>query len=287
RLWNPQKILRKGHDELPFPVENTGYLPTAYHTAADCKNESKYLFFIHTAAAHFRHREILRSCLLNRNFSTHYRWTTVFFVGLSPNNKTTTYRVNEEASQHGDVVVLPYRDVYRNLTYKFVYGMKWTIENCPSVKYIVKMDDDFVVNVLKVMDYLDRLPKDDKLAFHCLVYRNSHVERNASSKWYLPEKTYRKRIYPQYCTGGSIMFSGRALRGLYNASFSLPFHGIDDVYVTGEASLVAGVRLISISKLYSFGKNSHSKATSGKVMFAQVHSHTDRASAWKTISKSL
>ncbi|CAN7948987.1 unnamed protein product, partial [Ixodes hexagonus] len=213
-----------------------------------CAQKPRYLFFIHTAVGNFRHRAILRDCLRDRALSTFYRWTTVFFVGLSADGNTTQ-QVEEEASIYGDVVVLPYMDSYRNMTYKFVYGMKWTIENCPSVKYIVKMDDDFVVNVLKVIDYLDKLPKDGRLEFHCNVYRNVHVHRNATSKWYLPEEVYRRKIYPQYCAGGCTIFNAEALRGLYDASFSLPFHAIDDVYVTGEASLVAGVRLVAINTL--------------------------------------
>uniref|UniRef100_V5H130 Hexosyltransferase n=1 Tax=Ixodes ricinus TaxID=34613 RepID=V5H130_IXORI len=79
----------------------------------------------------------MRSCLSDPILSRYYRWTTVFFVGLSADSATAK-QVEEEAAQHGDVVVLPFQDSFKNRTYKFVYGMKWTIVNCPSVEYVVE-----------------------------------------------------------------------------------------------------------------------------------------------------
>ncbi|CAN7939549.1 unnamed protein product, partial [Ixodes hexagonus] len=286
KFWNPEEDLRVGYGGLPFPVESTDCLPTAYCTVAACQKKPKFLFFVHTAPGNFEHRAILRGCLGNRNFSAYYRWTTVFFVGLSADNATAKL-VEEEASQHGDVVVLPYVDTYRNLTYKFVYGIKWTIENCQSVTYIVKMDDDFAVNVLKVMNYLESHLKPEKLEFHCFVHAKTPVSRNVNSKWYLSQKVYPKKKFPPYCGGGSTMFTAGALRGLYNASFALHFHPIDDVYVTGEASVLAGVKLIDIKKTYSYFAVSQLEVTSGKVMFSHLQNHTVRASAWTSISQSL
>ncbi|CAN7983980.1 unnamed protein product [Ixodes hexagonus] len=215
-FWTPEEELRKGYGKLPFPAEKGDCLPTAYYAVAACRNNSKFLFFVYTAPGNFEHQTILRSCLGNRHLSAYYRWTTVFFVGLSA-DYATGKRVEEEASQHGDVVLLPYVDTYRNLTYKFVYGIKWSIENCPFVTYIVKMDDDFAVNVSKVMDYLEAHLKPEKLEFHCYVHANAPVSRDRKSKWYLSEKECPKKKYPSYCGGGSIMFNARALRCLYNA----------------------------------------------------------------------
>ncbi|KAM7295878.1 hypothetical protein ISCGN_021108 [Ixodes scapularis] len=302
RFWNPEETLRKGHEGLPFPVEDTGLLPTAYSTAESCgkeprsldtdredvanrANEARYLFFVSSAPGHFRHRAILRSCLGNRNFSAYYRWTSVFFVGLSADNATAE-RVRQEASRHGDVVVLPYQDTYRNLTYKFVYGIKWTIENCPFVVYVVKLDDDFAVNVLKLIHYLEEaLPKTG--GFHCHVFRNGFVNRDVKSKWYLSEKEYPHKKFPPYCAGGCVMFGAGALRGLYAASFSVPFHGIDDVYVTGQASVIAGTPLNRLNGLYSFHGGYWSGLASGRILFSHIHDDELRARAWRSVSESL
>ncbi|XP_040072302.1 beta-1,3-galactosyltransferase 5-like, partial [Ixodes scapularis] len=285
-FWNPEEILRNGYEELPFPVEDTGHLPDAHYTASACRKKPRYLFFIHTAPGHFRHRAIIRGCLKNGTFSSYYRWTTVFFVGLSSDNDTAK-QVEEEASQHGDVVVLPYRDAYRNLTYKFVYGMKWVIENCPAVEYILKMDDDMAANISMLMNYLSTRPQAQKPECHCLVYENVTVIRDVKSKWYIPEKIYPNKTFPRYCAGGAAFFNASALRSLYNASFSLPFHPIDDVYVTGDGFLKTGVQLVDIKKLVAYEGNDWWGVTLGKRMFSHLAHHELRVLAWRLTSEGL
>uniref|UniRef100_A0A6B0UV22 Hexosyltransferase n=1 Tax=Ixodes ricinus TaxID=34613 RepID=A0A6B0UV22_IXORI len=137
----------------------------------------------------------MRSCLSNPILSRYYRWTTVFFVGLSADSATAK-QVEEEAAQHGDVVVLPFQDSFKNRTYKFVYGMKWTIENCPSVEYVVKLDDDMAVNVSMAINYLRTHSTSEKLECHCNVYKNALVIRDVKSKWYLPEKNVSQEDVP-------------------------------------------------------------------------------------------
>ncbi|XP_040072298.1 beta-1,3-galactosyltransferase 1-like [Ixodes scapularis] len=286
KFWNPGEVLRLGHEGLPFPVEDTGDLPTAHNTASTCKKRSKYIFFVNSTPGNFYRRAIMRSCLSNPIFSTYYRWTTVFFVGLSADSATAK-QVEEEAAQHGDVVVLPFQDSFTNRTFKFVYGMKWTIENCPSTEYVVKLDDDMVVNVSMVMNYLRAHSTSEKLECHCNVYKNALVVRDVKSKWYLSEKTYPKKMFPPYCAGGVGLFKSSALRGLYNASFYLPFHPIDDVYVTGDSSLIAGVKLIEINKLVSFSGYDWSGVTSGKSMLSQLYYPELSELAWRIISESL
>ncbi|KAG0432955.1 hypothetical protein HPB47_020362 [Ixodes persulcatus] len=196
------------------------------------------MFFIHSAAGHQVHRNVLRHFVGNAALSSAYDWTTVFFVGISK-NRTLGRAVQEEAAKYGDVVVLPYEDTYQNLTYKFVYGMKWTIEFCPSVKYIVKIDDDMVANLVRVVRYLRRMQASPGFELHCFVWSRATVFRATSSPWYMPTDVYPRDKFPDYCSGRGVLFKSGALRRLYSASFCVPFHGIDDVYVTGDAALWA------------------------------------------------
>ncbi|KAG0418842.1 hypothetical protein HPB47_004548 [Ixodes persulcatus] len=138
--WGPTEQLSSGYDRLPYPVENTSYLPVASSVASTCRDNLNYLFFVHTAPDHFTHRDILRKFIGDATLMSRYNWSIVFFLGLARDAKTMDM-VLEEATHNGDIVIFPYMDTYRNLTYKYVYGMKWTMDNCPSAKYIVKMDD--------------------------------------------------------------------------------------------------------------------------------------------------
>ncbi|EEC01546.1 beta-1,3-N-acetylglucosaminyltransferase, putative [Ixodes scapularis] len=128
--WGPIEQLSSGYDRLP--------------------DHLSYLFFVHTAPDHFTHRDILRKFIGDATLMSRYNWSIVFFLGLARDAKTMDM-VLEEATHNGDIVIFPYMDTYRNLTYKYVYGMKWTMDNCPSAKYIVKMDDDIVLNLYKLL----------------------------------------------------------------------------------------------------------------------------------------
>lgn len=286
RVWNPENDLSKGYGRLPFPIEKTGNLSNAYTAVSRCRNRTETMFFIHSAAGHQVHRNVLRHFVGNAALSSAYDWTTVFFVGISK-NRTLGRAVQEEAAKYGDVVVLPYEDTYQNLTYKFVYGMKWTIEFCPSVKYIVKIDDDMVANLVRVVRYLRRMQASPGFELHCFVWSRATVFRATSSPWYMPTDVYPRDKFPDYCSGRGVLFKSGALRRLYSASFCVPFHGIDDVYVTGDAALWAKVGHVAINSEVSQDGENWEGVANGRVIFSHIHNHTLRAKAWDLIVSEL
>ena len=50
-------------------------------------------------------------------------------------------------------------DAYKNLTYKGIMAMKWIKDYCNDVKFILKIDDDVVVNTFKLINHLEILHK--------------------------------------------------------------------------------------------------------------------------------
>ncbi|KAG0432951.1 hypothetical protein HPB47_020358 [Ixodes persulcatus] len=245
KLWNPVRELSRGYGRLPFPIESTDDLPNAHSVVLNCKRNLDYLFFVHTSPDHHLHRNILRDALGKDSLSLAYNWTKVFFVGL-PANKDTSRAIETEAAVHGDIVVLPYYDTYKNLTYKFVYGMKWVTEYCSGVKYVVKIDDDVVVNLALMMKYLNEVPASQARVLHCQVWEHMPVLRETNSPWYLSKDVHPNKEFSEYCSGRGLVFRSSLLRPLYNATFCLLFHGIDDAFVTGDAALVARVGHVDI-----------------------------------------
>lgn len=292
--WTPSETLYRGFGKVPFPLENITTLPTAYKVASDCRRGVDYLFFVHTAATHSDHRRVLREVVGNSTYGDRYKWTAVFFVGMSSVDKVTR-SVASEAETNGDVVVLPYMDTYRNLTYKYVYGIKWTLENCPRARYILKMDDDIVVHLPSLMKKLvggDRpqhtspsLPGRPKL--YCCVWNGMPVIRQTALPWYMSEKAYPKKFFPRYCSGSAVFMDAAALGPLYNATFSVPFIPIDDAYVTGELAAAAGVGHESLNQVYSFDPGRWQSVINGSLMVVQVFNAETRSSAWKSVVEAL
>ncbi|KAL3226708.1 hypothetical protein MRX96_024772 [Rhipicephalus microplus] len=98
---------------------------------------------------------------------------------VSPRTSPYVAPSKEEARSVGDVVVFPFVDTYRNLTYKFVYGLKWANDNCrESVRFVVKIDDDALVNVFLLADYLKNVTGPAaETSVHCLAWMRTPVVR--------------------------------------------------------------------------------------------------------------
>jgi hypothetical protein len=73
-------------------------------------------------------------------------------------------------------------------------------------------------------------------------------------KWYVTVSEYPYTTYPPYCAGFAYVMSADVNRKLYEASGSVPFLWVDDVYVTGFLALQAGVRHtpMTLWQSYSF-----------------------------------
>ncbi|KAL1422965.1 hypothetical protein MTO96_021558 [Rhipicephalus appendiculatus] len=268
-FWRPVESLLSGYGRLPFPVENVSFLPVAYSVVHRCRTGGplNHIFFVHSAPNNWAKRRLLRETIGDVAMSTKHSWTTVFFVGLS-RNLGVQQKVLDEAERHGDLVMLPYLDAYRNLTYKYVYGIKWTMDNCPRVPYVVKMDDDIVINLNKLVAYVKLRKRTEPPAFHCYVWTNMQVERNTDSP----------------C---AVLFPSNVMEAVYNASFAVPFIPVDDVYVTGEAAKKAGVGHVTLNRYYSLFEDSWREVATGKYLFAQVSHPTNRRKSWDIIMREL
>ena len=49
-------------------------------------------------------------------------------------------------------------DDYFNLTMKNVFGLKWIANNCHGIKYVLKADDDVIVNLPYLQQILEISP---------------------------------------------------------------------------------------------------------------------------------
>lgn len=284
--WNPREELSRGYSRVPFPIEDVDKLPVAFATTQSCKRRLGCIFFVHSAAKHQRARGILRQALGKSAPSTRYNWTTVFFVGLASDQKTRD-KVSAEAARYGDIVVLPYLDTYRNLTYKFVYGIKWTMDNCGSAEYITKIDDDMVVNLVGLFSYFVEISEENHPQLHCDVIQGGPVIREKDSPWYLSKSVYPKDTFPDYCSGRVVLLRRDLLGQLYNASFAVPFFEVDDAYVTGEAARVANVGHVSLNQNIHNWDGGWGPVAKGVVTFSHISKPEFRQLAWNAIVKQL
>ncbi|KAI5635321.1 galactosyltransferase domain-containing protein [Phthorimaea operculella] len=174
----------------------------------------------------------------------------VFLLGET-SNYTTAKHIYNESLTHRDIVQGTFHDAYRNMTYKHVMGLKWVAHHCSTAKYVLKTDDDVLVNSHELRHFLTRelSPWGTKGLILCKLFKHSMVSRSKTSKWYVTEEEYPARYYPIYCAGMAIIYSQDVIPQLLVTAQNIPYFWIDDVHITGVIAGKAGINRTPLSSL--------------------------------------
>lgn len=182
----------------------------------------------------------------------------VFLLGkLNDEAKRKTHVSQEalldESRRFRDILQGDFLDTYRNLTYKHLMGLRWATNNCKHIKYIMKMDDDIVVNVYGILELLQsNLIETDSLTGY--IMRNLVPIREPANKWYVSKREYANNIYPNFISGWLYITNSRVTHRLINHVDQLSsnrFFWIDDVFVTGILRKAVDIRIQDISEIYT------------------------------------
>lgn len=272
--------------KIPFPLDP----PSTVDLSADGRlvrhqcntGKAEHLIFVHTDPTHARERKLFRSTVGHPRIASLFKWTMLFLVGTRPD-----VNVTDEATQFGDVVQLPFVDHYRNLSLKFLYGMRWVMLNCPLVRSLVKIDDDVFIHPELLDAYLrTRVTVNDR-RLHCSTFRGNAVIRNPHSRHYLSRSDYPKKYFPIHCHGWFVVIPAPLMWDLYVAAFRVPFHAIDDAYVTGDLAKTASLGHADISPVLSADEDRLLELLRGEYMCALFTGRTKlniRVTLWKTLT---
>ena len=114
---------------------------------------------------------------------------------------------------------------------------KWSLENCPNAKYVLKTDDDAFVDTFHLPKFLKRHYFDTKTDFFlCFVLKGYKPRRNIGDKWYVTREQYEEDEYPPYCAGPVYITKIQTMRKILPIVEELNYLYIDDLLVTGIAA---------------------------------------------------
>ena len=95
-----------------------------------------------------------------------------------------------ESRDHGDLLVSTYPDKYDKLTHKVLCAYAWGRRFCPSATFLVKVDDDVLVNYYRLPAFLNEQIAnctDERPAWPKVIVGpenfNFRVVKDSSSKW--------------------------------------------------------------------------------------------------------
>lgn len=229
-LINPRNACRSGQDSHP-----------------------QLLVYVHSAPTNLKKRMSIRQTWGERGVLQSYKATLVFIMGTVPDSATMDL-LQMESERFEDIVQEDFVDSYRNLTYKAIAGLKWAATFCPHATYILKTDDDILVNLPRVIHYIQTVVKpqfSSQRLILCNQWVRMKIIRDVKSKWYVPEKELKGEYFSPYCSGSAFILSGDMAGLLYEASLATPFFWVDDFYITGTLVQRLQIKHRSLNRAYS------------------------------------
>ncbi|XP_037555602.1 beta-1,3-galactosyltransferase 1 [Dermacentor silvarum] len=210
-------------------------------------NDMLALIAVFAACDHFEHRSTVRSTW-GSALTTMPGLKVVFMLG-KPGNDTVQERIAQENALHEDIVQGTFVDTYKNLTLKSLMMLRWAASFCPNAKFVLKIDDDVLLNVWDFAATLKRLAAVKlRRTIWGRVWTQSRPSRKTKGrygKWYVPKSIFPNATYPDYVNGPAYLISGDSVPLLLRSVSVVPYFFIEDVYITGLLADKAGVRRVN------------------------------------------
>lgn len=177
----------------------------------------------------------------------------VFLLATLKNSKSEISQnaIFNENERFNDIVQGNFYEGYRNLTYKHLMGLKWFVNTCLNIKYIIKMDDDIIVDMYSLLRLIDVKYNDNKINIMGYVFNSMRPIRIKANKWYVTKEEYLYNEYPIFVSGWMYVTNFKTAEELVDASAAVPYFWIDDVYVTGLLAKVANVTFTNVNKYFT------------------------------------
>ncbi|CAL4068846.1 unnamed protein product [Meganyctiphanes norvegica] len=213
--------------------------------------------YVHSAVHKKENRQLIRDTWANLRYYPILRMK-VFFVFGAAVSKEEQDVIEKESSQYHDIIQLDFVDSYKNLSLKGVGALQWISEHCMHAPWVLKSDDDMVINTFALQEYLAYHTKGelkggnsfpDKII--CAVWWGMTVLRGTGcAKWCVSEEEWPENSFPTYCSGSAFVIPTHLVPRLYDAYFTAPFLWVDDAYISGVLPREAGIKHRPVHSLY-------------------------------------
>ena len=265
-----------------------------------CGNKSIFLLnVVHSPIGNIKQRMMIRESWGEVTTFKKYTIQTVFILGREKHSLSTIQDdIENEIADFGDIVQGGFLDTEENHLLQHFLGLQWVSTNCMSAKYVLTTEDNVLINVPNLMNYLTKNKEQNIL--HC-VYTYSSIEIPIhtvnGNRIYTINYGKSDQVYPPFCMRMVYITSASSIRELYHAAIrksdSLLF---DDVYITGILANETKLQHTEVTKQYRWElwNEAHTMKNIKDLIFIQMP-HFWRfqrtkplwCQAWAEIKKSL
>ena len=191
RIATLSRHLSDNSNEFKINPENTICDPTS-------KKSILFIVFVILAPDHFEKRDLIRSTWGNKSISPDFK--LIFTIGMSKDEQINR-RIEDEYFLHKDILQIDnFIDSYFNITTKIMKSLKWISQYCSNAKYILRINDDVVVNTYHLIDHFKNLQYEKNQIFGYRIFGVGPV-RFKDDKFYVSEQEYNRSIYDDYIEG--------------------------------------------------------------------------------------
>ncbi len=209
----------------------------------NCEN-SELSILIHSAVYYFDRRQSARETWISEAIKFNI---SVFFVVGEPKDNETQYKLELESFKYKDLIQFKFTESYYNLTLKQIALLRWAQRKCLNTKYLMKADQDIIVNVRKLIENLDSFQN----GINGIFLTQMQPHRVVNSKWFMPQCLYPDEYYPDYILGSAYIMTKDTVNSLIKAleHYSGLIIDIEDVFITGILSDFAGIKRYDTNKI--------------------------------------
>jgi beta-1,3-galactosyltransferase 1 len=212
-----------------------------------CNSENvNILIYIHSSPKNFRNRKFVRETWSSKILFPNIR--TVFMMGLTHDSLVNDL-LKHEFDEYHDIVQENFLDTHRNLTLKALMAFKWIKDYCSNVNYIVKLDEDTLMNTFALLEYIEELETRDferEKMIMCYVWRKIEANLNNESKLLVLYDEVKKDAHLDYCVGAAYIFTSNLPALYFNLSQYANFFWVDNYYITGQIRALTDTTIIDI-----------------------------------------
>lgn len=248
---------------------------------------------------HFERRDVIRHTWKAKRYQSSFK--VVFFMGTSK-RADVNRKIADESQRFDDIVQIQFEDSYYSLTEKVMQAFKWAINSYDKLGFIMRINDDVVVNTSILVKYLmnvwDIQNNIDSVDLSRLIIGNvwtkTYRMRDSANKFYVPFNYYKEDQYFPYCEGSAYVITPKLARDLLQGYSQLDWPPyttwLEDVLV-GMLSINVSSHFINIDWAFS-SKIQQDKLQLNKVaylnktslMFVYIQKTHEIRQVWKLIN---
>ncbi|KAI1697870.1 galactosyltransferase domain-containing protein [Ditylenchus destructor] len=183
-----------------------------------------------------------------------------FVVGF-PTDPNFLYMLLLEQELYEDLMLNNIEDTYENLYLKVHSAFSWQQTFCKEVDYILKADDDTIVDLERLLYWIDNKMASIKQDQSSLIF--GRIEkwgwpiRSPGRKWYVPRSLFPRRYYPPFAYGPMYLLTKEAVSDILDNSSQVKAFPNEDVLYTGVIAEKAGIARMDISEHFRGNRKLH------------------------------